>query len=89
MIGQYELMLAQQEGPTITEQGYGGAFNATHDDASIDDSTGSIIASVTKYAERASAAEAEVADLKSAMSGLQQQFAAMMTGQMQAANFAP
>ena len=47
MIGQYELIMLtqqEQEGPTIAKQGYDGAFNAAHEDASItNNSTSTII----------------------------------------------
>lgn len=54
MTGQYKLMLAQQEVPTIAEKGYSGVFNIVQDnvsstDDSTDDSTGTIITSVAKY----------------------------------------
>ena len=84
MIQQYEKMLKEHGGPTIKNQGYGAAFSATQDETSVgDDSAGSIIASVTKYAERATAAEQELDDVKDALSTLQYQFAAMMNGNMQ------
>ena len=46
-------------------------------------------ASVTRYAERATATEAELSDVKDALSTLQHQFAALMTGQMAAPGIAP
>ena len=97
MIEQFEKMLRNHEGPTVGDQGYGAAFNAvangdttTADDTSVgDDSTGTIIASVTRYAERATAAEAELSDVKDALSTLQHQFAALMTGQIAAPSVVP
>ena len=96
MIEQFEKMLRNNEGPTVGDQGYGAAFNAVAagdahaaDDTSVgDDSTGTIIASVTKYAERATAAEAELSDVRDALSTLQHQFAALMTGQLAAPGIA-
>ena len=76
-------MLAETCGPTAGQQRYGSAFNATQEQAD-DDSTATILESVTRYAERATAAESEVSDLKSAVSALQQQMAAMAMGQQAA-----
>ena len=88
-VEQYELMLRMTEGTTIGEQGYGTAYNATHEDGSVgDDSAGSVMKTITTWAERASASEAEVTALRGELQSLQPNFAAMMSGQQQAANVA-
>lgn len=60
MIKKSEKMIRNHGGPTVADLGYRAAFNAvttcdaTIDETSIgDDSTGTIIASVTKYAKHA------------------------------------
>ena len=91
MVKEYERMLAEGTGPTVAQEGWGGAFNATEDPADEED-TASLLESVTRYAERATAAESDVSTLKSEMGELRAQMAAMMTGGLppsQGAFFAP
>ena len=91
MVTEYERMLAEGAGPTVAQEGWGGAFNATEDPATDDDNT-SLLESITHYAERATAAESDVSTLKSEMGELRAQMAAMMMGGFppnQGAFFAP
>ena len=73
-------MLRKSGGPTAGQQGYGSAFHAA-EETNDDDSAALILESMTRYAERATAAESEVSDIKTAVSALQQQMAAMAMGQ--------
>ena len=61
MIAKYERMLQEGAGITVSQEGWGGAFNAT---TTKDDDNSSLIDSITQYAERATAAESEVSALK-------------------------
>ena len=79
IIGQYERMLRESGGPTAGQQGYGSSFHAAEETIN-NNSAALILESVTRYAERATAAESEVSDLKTAVSVLQQQMAAMAMG---------
>ena len=85
MIGQYDKMLRSHEGFTVANQGYGAAFSAT----AGDDSTRSILPSITKYAEHATTVDTELRDIKGSLSTLQNQFTTLMTGQMHMTNFVP
>ena len=65
-IEEYEKMLAANDGTTMVQEGYGtgGAYNAVEDDGS------SLEQSIFQYAERATAAEAQVSDLESRLASL-------------------
>ena len=79
MVNEYERMLAEGTGPTVAQEGWGGAFNAVQEQAGEDDNV-SLLESITQYAERATAAESDVSTLKSEMGELRAQMAAMMMG---------
>ena len=63
MIEEHEKLLCEGGGMTLSQAGYGGAFNATED---IEDA--SLAESIVKYAERTLAAESEVSEFKLRMS---------------------
>jgi hypothetical protein len=69
MVQQYEKMLAEGSGTTISQEGWGTAFNAigTHQD----DDGNSLTDSIVKYAERATAAESKVSELECRLSNLE------------------
>ena len=77
MIAEYEQMLRKGAGTTVSQEGWGGAFNAT---STKEDDDSSLLDSITRYAERATAAKGEVSALKSQMGEMQAQLAAMMMG---------
>jgi hypothetical protein len=68
MVKQYEKMLAEGAGTTLSQEGYGTAYNAIGPN---DDDTNSLTESIVKYAERASLAESKVSDLESRLSLLE------------------
>ena len=70
-------MLRKAGGSTVGQEGWGGAFNATDNEA---DDNSLLLDSITRYAERAMAAEGEVSTMKFQMGKLQEQVAAMMMG---------
>jgi hypothetical protein len=77
MVQQYEKMLAEGSGTTMSQEGWGTAFNATG--TQQDDDGNSLTESIVKYAERATAAESKVSELESRLSNLEmgnQQYAA-------------
>lgn len=79
MIHEYERMLREGGGPTTGEDGWGSAFNATAaatEESEEEDS--SLLASITTYAEHATAAEGEVSAMKGQLVGIQAQMAALM-----------
>jgi hypothetical protein len=59
MIEEYEKLLRESGGTTMGQEGYGAAYNATEE---TEDS--SLAESIVKYAERATSAERNVADLE-------------------------
>lgn len=61
-ISKYECMLAEAAGPTIAQERWGGAFNATEEPATEDDNK-SLLESATRYAECVTAAESDVSTL--------------------------
>ena len=81
MVQQYEKMLAEGTGTTISQEGWGGAYNAIGPN---EDDANSLTESIVKYAERATLAESKVSDLESRLSMLE------MSGQQtNAAYFTP
>ncbi len=73
MIAQFKQMLAETGGPMASSQGYMGAYHMAHEEdiANGNDGTTSLIDSVTKYVERASATKDKVEDLCAGMAQLQ------------------
>jgi hypothetical protein len=69
MVQQYEKMLAEGSGTTMSQEGWGTAYNAigTH----RDDDGNSLTESIVKYAERATVAESKVSELESRLSNLE------------------
>jgi hypothetical protein len=68
MVRQYEKMLAEGTGTTISQEGWGAAYNAIGPN---DDDNNSLTESIVKYAERATLAESKVSDLESRLSMLE------------------
>jgi hypothetical protein len=68
MVRQYEKMLAEGSGTTLSQEGWGGAYNAI---GTNDDDANSLTESIVKYAERATLAESKVSDLESCLSMLE------------------
>jgi hypothetical protein len=68
MVRQYEKMLAEGAGTTISQEGWGAAYNAI---GPSDDDANSLTESIVKYAERATLAESKVSDLESRLSMLE------------------
>jgi hypothetical protein len=68
MVQQYEKMLAKGAGTTISQEGWGRAYNAI---GPTDDDGNSLTESIIKYAERATLAESKVSDLDSCLSMLE------------------
>jgi hypothetical protein len=71
-------MLAEGSGTTMSQEGWGAAYNAIG--TQNDDDANSLTESIVKYAERATAVESKVSELESRLSNLeignQQQYAA-------------
>jgi hypothetical protein len=68
MVKQYEKMLAEGSGTTMSQEGWGAAYNAI---GSNNDDANSLTESIVKYAERATLAESKVSDLESRLSMLE------------------
>ena len=79
MIEQFERMLREGTGPSIVQEGYGTLFNAMEAEDTETDDGSLLMGAITKYAERASAAESKVTELESGLATLQHQFAAFMS----------
>jgi hypothetical protein len=90
MIREYERMLREGGGPTTGQEGWGGAFNAAMaaaEESNNNDS--SLLASITTYAERATAAESEVSAMKGQIEGTQAQMAALLLNPVPYCTMAP
>jgi hypothetical protein len=68
MVKQYGKMLAKGSGTTMSQEGWGAAYNAI---GSNDDDANSLTESIIKYAERATIAESKVSNLESRLSMLE------------------